>query len=52
MWPLTQPLTWSLQVKLLKDILEEWKKEVEKKPPTMSIEEAYQVLKLKTAVGG
>ncbi|XP_033628714.1 dnaJ homolog subfamily C member 13-like isoform X2 [Asterias rubens] len=45
-WPIREP------VKLLKDILEEWKKEVEKKPPTMSIEEAYQVLKLKTAVGG
>ncbi|XP_038048790.1 dnaJ homolog subfamily C member 13-like isoform X3 [Patiria miniata] len=45
-WPIREP------VKLLKDILEEWKKEVEKKPPSMSIEEAYEVLKLKTAVGG
>ena len=41
-----------LQVKLLKDILEAWKKEVEKKPSTMSIEEAYQVLNLKTGEGG
>ena len=34
------------QVKLLKDILEAWKKEVEKKPPTMSLEDAYQVLNI------
>lgn len=34
------------QVKLLKDILEAWKREVEKKPPTMSIEDALEVLKL------
>lgn len=34
------------QVKLLKDTLDAWKKEVEKKPPTMSIEDAYDVLGL------
>jgi DnaJ family protein C protein 13 len=39
-------------VKLLKDILEAWKEEVEKKPPTMSIEEAYEVLNLPKGVGG
>ena len=39
------------QVRLLKDILEEWKKEVEKKPAEMSMEEAYKVLKInKTSV--
>ena len=41
-----------LQVKLLKDILEAWKAEVEKKPPTMSTEEAYKVLHLPSGVGG
>ena len=41
-----------LQVKLLKDILEAWKKEVEKKPPSMSIDDAYDVLNLKKGVGG
>ena len=45
-WPIKDP------VKLLKDILEAWKKEVEKKPPTMSIDEAYQVLNLPKGVGG
>ena len=40
------------QVRLLKDILEAWKKEVEKKPPTMSIDEAYEVLNLPKGVGG
>ncbi|XP_053386463.1 dnaJ homolog subfamily C member 13-like isoform X2 [Mercenaria mercenaria] len=45
-WPIKDP------VRLLKDILEAWKKEVEKKPSTMSIEEAYQVLNLKTGDGG
>ena len=38
-------------MRLLKDILEEWKKEVEKKPPEMSLEEAYKVLKLSTGTG-
>ena len=41
-----------LQVKLLKDILEAWKGEVEKKPPTMSLEEAYTVLKLPKGAKG
>ena len=41
-----------LQVKVLKDVLEAWKKEVEKKPPPMSLEEAYQALGLATGVGG
>lgn len=41
-----------LQVRLLKDILEAWKKEVEKKPSTMTIEDAYESLNLKTGVGG
>lgn len=41
-----------IQVKLLKDILEAWKKEVEKKPPTMSIDDAYEVLNLAKGVGG
>ena len=41
-----------LQVKLLKDVLEEWKKEVDKKPPEMSVDEAYDALGLKTGVGG
>ncbi|ESP01912.1 hypothetical protein LOTGIDRAFT_172288, partial [Lottia gigantea] len=45
-WPIKDP------VRLLKDILDAWKKEVEKKPPTMSIEEAYEVLQLKTGSGG
>lgn len=35
-----------LKVKLLKDILDAWKDEVEKKPPTLSTEEAYEVLRL------
>ncbi|KAG1687435.1 DnaJ subfamily C member 13 [Nymphon striatum] len=37
-WPIREP------VKLLKEILEAWKKEVDKKPPTMSIDDAYKVL--------
>ena len=41
-----------VQVKLLKDILEAWKAEVEKKPPTMSLEEAYTVLKLPKGANG
>ena len=45
-WPIKDP------VKLLKNILEAWKEEVEKKPPSMSIDEAYEVLNLKTGVGG
>lgn len=37
-WPIKDP------VQLLKDILEAWKEEVEKKPPSMSVEDAYEVL--------
>ncbi|KAL4623419.1 hypothetical protein GN956_G19211 [Arapaima gigas] len=44
-WPIRDP------VKLLKDTLEAWKKEVEKKPPSMSIDEAYEVLQLPTGQG-
>ncbi|BFZ15550.1 hypothetical protein BsWGS_18589 [Bradybaena similaris] len=45
-WPIKDP------IKLLKDILEAWKKEVEKKPPTMSMDEAYEVLNLSKGSGG
>ncbi|KAI0215551.1 DnaJ-like subfamily C member 13 [Lamellibrachia satsuma] len=45
-WPIRDP------VKLLKDTLEAWKAEVEKKPPTMSLEEAYAVLKLPKGAKG
>lgn len=44
-WPIKDP------VRLLKDILEAWKREVEKKPPSMSLEEAYQVLNLSKVAG-
>ena len=40
------------QVKLLKHVLEAWKKEVEKKPPEMSVDQAYDALGLETGVGG
>ena len=40
------------QVKLLKDVLDEWKQEVDKKPPEMSVDEAYTKLGLKKGVGG
>ncbi|KAB0803499.1 hypothetical protein PPYR_00469 [Photinus pyralis] len=39
-WPIPDP------IKLLKDVLEAWKAEVEKKPPTMTIEDAYRNLGL------
>ncbi|XP_070570129.1 dnaJ homolog subfamily C member 13-like isoform X2 [Ptychodera flava] len=45
-WPIRNP------VKLLKDILDEWKKEVEKKPSSMSTEEAYETLNLNMKEGG
>ncbi|XP_076459341.1 dnaJ homolog subfamily C member 13-like isoform X2 [Babylonia areolata] len=45
-WPIKDPVV------LLKDILDAWKKEVEKKPPTMSIDEAYTVLNLSKGTGG
>uniref|UniRef100_A0A3B4AIL1 Uncharacterized protein n=1 Tax=Periophthalmus magnuspinnatus TaxID=409849 RepID=A0A3B4AIL1_9GOBI len=38
-------------VKLLKDTLEAWKKEVEKKPPSMSVDDAYEVLNLPKGQG-
>ncbi|KAI1902089.1 hypothetical protein AGOR_G00041120 [Albula goreensis] len=44
-WPIRDP------VKLLKDTLEAWKKEVEKKPPSMSVDEAYEVLNLPQGQG-
>ncbi|XP_058039931.1 dnaJ homolog subfamily C member 13 isoform X6 [Ahaetulla prasina] len=44
-WPIKDP------VKLLKDTLETWKKEVEKKAPTMSIDDAYEVLNLPKGQG-
>ena len=43
---------YGLQVRLLKDILDAWKREVEKKPPTMSIEDAYNVLNLTKSTDG
>ena len=39
-WPLRNP------VELLKDILEAWKNEVEKKPNSMSLKDAYEILGL------
>ncbi|XP_015609793.1 dnaJ homolog subfamily C member 13 isoform X2 [Cephus cinctus] len=39
-WPIPDP------VKLLKDVLDAWKKEVEKKPPAMTVDDAYKVLGL------
>lgn len=41
----------SLQVKLLKDTLEAWKREVEKKPPSMSVDDAFEVLNLPKGQG-
>ncbi|XP_014205201.1 dnaJ homolog subfamily C member 13 isoform X1 [Copidosoma floridanum] len=41
-WPIAEP------VKLLKDVLDAWKKEVEKKPPIMTVDEAYKVLGLRS----
>lgn len=35
-------------MKLLKDVLDAWKKEVEKKPPIMSVDDAYRVLGLQS----
>ncbi|CAH0774017.1 unnamed protein product [Bemisia tabaci] len=40
-WPIKHP------VQLLKDVLEAWKAEVEKKPPEMSVDDAYEALGLK-----
>lgn len=33
-------------MKLLRDVLEAWREEVEKKPPTMSVDDAYEALGL------
>jgi hypothetical protein len=33
-------------------VLEAWKREVEKKPPEMSVDQAYDALGLETGVGG
>nr|XP_028605985.1 dnaJ homolog subfamily C member 13 isoform X3 [Podarcis muralis] len=44
-WPIKDP------VKLLKDTLDAWKKEVDKKAPTMSIDDAYEVLHLPKGQG-
>ncbi|XP_058231751.1 dnaJ homolog subfamily C member 13-like isoform X4 [Hemibagrus wyckioides] len=44
-WPIRDP------VKLLRDTLEAWKKEVEKKPPSMSVDDAYEVLNLPIGQG-
>lgn len=38
----------SLQVSVLRDVLEAWTCEVQKKPPAMSVEEAYILLELPT----
>lgn len=45
-WPIREP------IRLLKDILEAWKKEVEKKPSTLTVDEAYDVLKVKRDPSG
>lgn len=42
----------TVQVKLMKDVLDEWKREVDKKPPEMSVEEALEILGLPTGQGG
>lgn len=47
----TMIFMFNVQVKLLKDTLEAWKREVEKKPPSMSIEDAYEVLNLPKGQG-
>ncbi|CAG9859086.1 unnamed protein product [Phyllotreta striolata] len=40
-WPISDP------IQLLKDVLEAWRGEVEKKPPLMTVQEAYNNLGLK-----
>eukprot|EP00039_Didymoeca_costata_P023981 m.8876 g.8876 ORF g.8876 m.8876 type:complete len:2271 (-) comp3968_c0_seq1:482-7294(-) len=39
-------------IQLLKDVLDAWKVEVDKKPETMSVDEAYETLGLKVEGGG
>ncbi|XP_058807941.1 dnaJ homolog subfamily C member 13 isoform X2 [Phymastichus coffea] len=41
-WPIPEP------IKLLKDVLDAWKKEVEKKPSIMTVDDAYKVLGLES----
>lgn len=38
------------QVQFLKDLLEAWKKEIEKKAPTMSVDEALEALGLQAGL--
>lgn len=57
-WPIPDPVSFNFdtenmtfylvitQVALLKDVLETWKCEVEKKPPLMTVEDAYRNLGL------
>ncbi|KAG7262176.1 hypothetical protein CRUP_034712 [Coryphaenoides rupestris] len=42
---------WPIRDPLLKDTLEAWKREVEKKPPSMSVDDAYEVLNLPKGQG-
>ena len=65
-WPIKEPVShvtcrlcdtvlyWYFDdyVKLLMDVLEAWKREVEKKPPEMSVDQTYDALGLETGVGG
>jgi hypothetical protein len=44
-WPISN------HIQLLKDVLDQWKIEVEKKPETMSMEEAYETLGLDASEG-
>lgn len=44
-WPIPEP------VQLLKDVLDAWRKEVEKKPPSMTTAEAYEALGLDSSKG-
>ena len=49
---LNRILLFIYQVRLLKDILEAWKKEVEKKPSDLTLDEAYETLKVKKDPSG
>jgi DnaJ family protein C protein 13 len=44
-WPITD------HIQLLKDVLDQWKIEVEKKPDTMSLDDAYETLGLDISEG-
>ena len=39
-----------VQVQFLKDLLEAWKKEIDKKAPTMSVDEALEALGLQAGL--